>query len=177
MTRQRRRPNHRLISHTTCPHCRGNGQVKTADTFEIDCMRAIRIELTRKKLNRLEVVVPPDYLAAFLNHRRTELQAMEQEFDTRIVFSADANMTFAEYRLAGQAQKRGRSRGGKPVRPSLLAPLFAERAQAAQAARDLAQRNSTSWKARWGVLSRELKRKLPHLRRLLHRHRHRLRGR
>jgi ribonuclease E len=152
LTRQRRRPNHRLISHATCPHCRGTGQVKTADTFEIDCMRAIRIELTRKKLTRLEVVVPPSYLPAFFNHRRAELQTLEQEFDTRIVFSADAQMTYAEYRLAGQAQKRGRSRGGKPVRPSLLAPLFAERAQAAQAARDLAQRNLNELESEVGRL-------------------------
>ncbi|MHC5067550.1 MAG: Rne/Rng family ribonuclease [Planctomycetota bacterium] len=140
MTRQRTRPSHKLVSSTECPHCRGVGVIKTAETFEIDVMRALRAELGRKAVARIEVVVPTDMAVAVLNGRRSELIRMEEEHDCKITFVGDHLMKAREYRLSSSLRKgtgRRRRQQDKPVRPQLLAPLLEERAKALAAAREL----------------------------------------
>ena len=41
MTRQRTRPSHKMVSLQECPHCAGTGVIKTSETIEIECMRAL----------------------------------------------------------------------------------------------------------------------------------------
>ena len=76
MTRQRRRPSHKLISYQECQHCRGTGVVKSAETFEIDCMRAIQAELGKHRLSRLEVVVPVELAVSMMNARRHQIDRL-----------------------------------------------------------------------------------------------------
>lgn len=143
MTRQRRRPSHRLISHTECPHCRGTGYVKTPETFEIDCMRSIREQLGRHACARLEVVVPQSMLAVLLNNRRTELTQLEERNDTRITFVGDGLMRNDEFRVVASGRKRSRRRGrdAEPVRPTLLAGEFEAQARALAEVRELMKKS------------------------------------
>jgi ribonuclease E len=139
MTRQRTRPSHKLLASMECPYCVGTGAVKTAETFEIDCMRSIREALAGKALSRLEVVVPQEMAVILLNARHKELAELEEQFDCRVLFTGDSLMKAREFRLIPTVRKgegRGRERE-QPIRPSLLAPLLVERAKALQLAREL----------------------------------------
>ena len=140
MTRQRQRPSHKLMASTECPYCVGTGAVKTAETFEIDCMREIRQMLHSRSLSRLEVVVPTDLSVGFLNARRRELASLEERTDCRIIFNADSLMKAREFRLVPTFRKGERRKEEKqqPVRPSLLAPLMVEQAKAIKLAKELA---------------------------------------
>ncbi|MBA3845993.1 MAG: ribonuclease E/G, partial [Planctomycetes bacterium] len=141
MTRQRTRPSHKMLASAECPYCIGTGSIKTAETFEIDCMRAVRESLTSRGLSRLEVVVPHDMAIGMLNARHKELTDLEERHDCRIVFTGDSLMKAREFRLIPTARKGERQTRGareQPIRPSLLAPLMVERAKALQLARELA---------------------------------------
>lgn len=139
MTRQRTRPSHKLISSTECPSCRGTGRMKTSETFEIDCMREIRMALARQSLARLEVVVPRDLSIGLLNNRRREIARLEDQHDCRISFVGDELMKVRECRLVPTVRKRARRRKeGEPVRPALLASQLEDRARALAEAKALA---------------------------------------
>jgi len=142
MTRQRTRPSHKLLASAECAYCVGTGSVKTQETFEIDCMRAVRESLAGKNLSRLEVVVPQELAVSVLNARHKEITALEESHDCRIVFTGDSLMKAREFRLIPQARKgersRERSERDAPIRPSLLAPMMVEKAKAIALARELA---------------------------------------
>jgi ribonuclease E len=138
MTRQRTRPSHKLVASSECPYCIGTGSIKTPETFEIDCLRAIRQALSGKNLSRLEVVVPQDLAVGVLNGRHRELAELEERSDCRILFTADGLMKAREFRLLPTARKgERRDRGEKPVRPGLLAPLMVEHARMLALAKEL----------------------------------------
>ena len=140
MTRQRQRPSHKLVASAECPYCAGTGSIKTAESFEIDVMRAIHEMLHSRSLTRLELVVPADLSVGILNNRRKELSALEDRTDCRIVVNADSLMKAREFRLNPTFRKGERRREEKhqPVRPSLLAPLMIEQAKAIKLAKELA---------------------------------------
>lgn len=146
LTRQRTRPSHKLLSSAECPHCQGTGRIRTAESFEIDCLRAIREALGRQSLTRLEVVVPREMTVALLNGRRKELAALEDQYDCRIVFVGDDLMKSRDFRLVPTAAKRQRQSrerdDAKPVTPALLATAFEERARALAEAKALANRSA-----------------------------------
>jgi ribonuclease E len=139
MTRQRTRPSHKLLASSECPYCVGTGAIKTAESFEIDCMRAIRQSVSARTLSRLEVVVPADLAITVLNARHRELAALEERFDTKITFTADGLMKARDFRLLPVVRKgERRERSEKPVRPSLLAPLMVEQAKALAMVKEVA---------------------------------------
>ncbi len=145
MTRQRTRPNHGLISHGRCPYCHGSGMVKTPETFEIECMRAIRRELASRNCQRLEVVVPTDMAIHLSNARRREIGRLEEESNCRIVLVGDTLMKSRDFRVSAQERRRGkRSRkvGDEPVRPGLLTPLLDQQAKAVAEAKALMQKKA-----------------------------------
>jgi ribonuclease E len=138
MTRQRTRPSHKLVASSECPYCVGTGSIKTAESFEIDCVRAIRQALAARSLSRLEVVVPQDLAVSVLNARHRELAQLEERYDCRILFTADGLMKAREFRLLPTARKGERREREKPVRPSLLAPLMVEQAKALALVKEVA---------------------------------------
>jgi ribonuclease E len=155
MTRQRTRPSHKLVASAECPYCTGTGSIKTPESFEIDCMRAIRQALSGKSLSRLEVVVPQDLAVSVLNARHRELSELEERGDCRILFTGDALMKAREFRLVPTARKgERRHQGERPVRPSLLAPLMVEQAKAMALAKEVAGMRSED-------LERELEEGVP----------------
>lgn len=141
MTRQRTRPSHKLVASAECPYCAGTGSIKTPESFEIDCMRAIRQALSGRSLAKLEVVVPQDLAVSVLNARHKELAELEERNDCRIHFSVDHLVKAREFRLVPTARKgerRDSQRGEKPVRPGLLAPLMVEQAKMIKLAKEVA---------------------------------------
>jgi ribonuclease E len=143
MTRQRRRPSHKILSSTDCPQCNGTGVIKTNETFEIECVRALTRACSESSPQRLEVVTQPDLAVAIMNGRRLEISQLEQRYDCKIVFMPDSQMRSRDFKWS-VVQRKGRRRGGRedlqePVRPGLVAPLLEDRARIAEQARQMAR--------------------------------------
>ena len=141
MTRQRTRPSHKMVSLQECPHCAGTGVIKTSETIEIECMRAIRRSIIQTNLERIEVILPPDLAIAVLNNRRGEVTNLEDRYKTRINFVGDALIKDRSFRLVPTARRGSKKRGGKDkddaVRPSMITPMLEDQMKAAKEARAL----------------------------------------
>lgn len=139
LTRQRTRPSHTMASSQECPYCVGTGSVKNAEAFEIDCMRAVRAAVCSRGISRLEIVVPTDLAIGLLNARHRELQELEDQYDCKVVVTGDSLMKARDHRLVPTPRKGGGGKKVDPVRPSLLASLFVEKAKAQALARELSK--------------------------------------
>ena len=148
MTRQRRRPSHRLVAAAECPYCAGTGAMKTIETIAIESMRAIRAELNRQPVSRVEIIAPTEVAIGVLNARAAEIAELESEYGCRIQISGDSLMRLRSFRVQATPKKR-RSRGrrrsnddqiSEPVRPSLLAPFLEQQSEIATKARELMER-------------------------------------
>ncbi len=80
MTRQRMRPSLTKSSFTPCPHCQGEGQVKTPETVVLEVSRRLALAMQRSEVARIDLTVSPDVAFQLLNRKRAQLVAMEQRF-------------------------------------------------------------------------------------------------
>ena len=77
MTRQRIRPSLKRSSFEDCVHCRGNGQVKTAESMSIEVMRWLQLAAHRS-ISRVHVRVTENVAQYLLNRKRKEIAQLEE---------------------------------------------------------------------------------------------------
>lgn len=87
MTRQRQRRNIETTDYTTCPTCKGTGQVRNAPSTMVEVLRRIRAAATAtgRKVKRVKVQLHPDTLIQLQNERRQELADIESEWGGKIL--------------------------------------------------------------------------------------------
>jgi ribonuclease E len=78
MTRQRIRPGLKRSRYADCPHCKGNGMIKTPETMAIDVMRLIQLASCREEVARIEITVPLEVADFILNRARKALVQFEE---------------------------------------------------------------------------------------------------
>jgi ribonuclease E len=79
MTRQRIRPSLKRSLFQDCPHCHGNGFVKTSESLAIEVMRLLQLAAHRTPTIQLvQVTVNPDAAGYLLNKRRKDIAALEE---------------------------------------------------------------------------------------------------
>ncbi|AWM42184.1 ribonuclease E [Gemmata obscuriglobus] len=79
MTRQRIRPSLKRSIFADCPHCRGNGFVKTSESLAIEVMRLLHLAAHRAPAVQLvQVAVHTDAASYLLNKKRKEIAALEE---------------------------------------------------------------------------------------------------
>ena len=79
MTRQRIRPSLKRSIFSDCPHCRGNGFVKTSESLAIEVMRLLQLAAHRAPAVQLvQVTVHPDAANYLLNKRRKDIAGLEE---------------------------------------------------------------------------------------------------
>ena len=106
MTRQRMRPSLERSLYADCPHCRGSGLVKTAESLCFDVMRTIQAALSRPEVDRVEVTVCPAVCQYLNNRKRRSLVQMEELTGKRVVVNLDENLGADEVRYQC-SDKRG----------------------------------------------------------------------
>src|SRR5262249_10203563 len=67
MTRQRQQQSLKRSVYQECPHCMGNGQVKTSESMSIDVMRLLQLAAHREQVARVSVRVTEDVATYLLN--------------------------------------------------------------------------------------------------------------
>src|SRR5437763_1258109 len=70
MTRQRMRPSLKRSIYNDCPHCKGAGLVKTAESMSLDVMRRLHVAAHDQRIVRVELAVSPEVAFYFQNRKR-----------------------------------------------------------------------------------------------------------
>jgi ribonuclease E len=99
MSRQRLRPSLAEASLVTCPHCAGMGHVRSPESAALHILRAIEDEGAKYRSGEILVTLPPDVALYLFNHKRDRLSAIETRYGMRVIFSGDASLTAANFRI------------------------------------------------------------------------------
>ena len=92
LSRQRLRSSFMESSYVPCPHCLGAGVVPSIQTAAVIMFRHLQEKLLAKAAQKIIMTVPTDVAVYLLNHKRAELAAMEEKFETEIVIVGDDSM-------------------------------------------------------------------------------------
>jgi ribonuclease E len=87
MTRQRVRSSLMQAFYERCPHCAGEGEVKSPETLSLEIMREIRARLNEPSARGVELVVNPRVAHYLHNERRRELVRLEDATQKRILIT------------------------------------------------------------------------------------------
>jgi ribonuclease E len=99
MSRQRLRPSLAEASLVTCPHCAGMGHVRSPESAALHILRAVEDEGGKFRAAEILVTLPPDIALYLFNHKRDRLSAIEARYAMRVIFSGDASLTAANFRI------------------------------------------------------------------------------
>jgi ribonuclease E len=99
VSRQRLKP--ALQDETTlpCPHCRGQGLIRSRESLGLTVLRRIQATAVKGYLLAAKAKVPLDVANYLLNEKRDRLLKLEQEYDIRIHIEGDATLTGSLFNL------------------------------------------------------------------------------
>ena len=110
LSRQRLRSSFIESSYVPCPHCMGAGVVPSIQTASIILFRHLQEKLLAKSAQKIIMTVPTDIAIYILNHKRAELNAMENEFCTEIVIVGDDSfMNIDQYSIQRVAPEQAKT--------------------------------------------------------------------
>ena len=107
MSRQRLRPSVLEISSNTCPTCGGSGLIRSTESTALAVLRAVEEEGTRQRAEEITVCVPPQVAFYILNRKRTELTAIEDRYDFRVLVEADDMLVPPDHRIDKTVSRPG----------------------------------------------------------------------
>jgi ribonuclease E len=110
LSRQRLRSSFIESSYVPCPHCMGAGVVPSIQTASVILFRHLQEKLLAKAAQKIIMTVPTDIAIYILNHKRAELNAMENEFGTEIVIVGDDSlMNIDQYSIQRVAPEQAKT--------------------------------------------------------------------
>ena len=100
VSRQRLKP--ALQDETTlpCPHCKGQGLIRSKESLGLTVLRRIQAAAVKGYLLAAKAKVPLDAANYLLNEKRDRLLKLEQEYGIRIHVEGDATLTGSLFNLA-----------------------------------------------------------------------------
>ncbi len=117
MTRQRMRPSIKRSIYQDCPHCRGSGLVKTAESMTLDIMRLLRVAIHHPQVETVEVRVAPAVSFQIQNRKRSALHELEQETHRKIIIRPDGTLGLDQYLFECLDHRGGTVRVIEPPEP------------------------------------------------------------
>lgn len=99
VSRQRLKP--ALQDETTlpCPHCKGQGLIRSKESLGLTVLRRIQAAAVKGYLLAAKAKVPLDAANYLLNEKRDRLLKLEQEYGIRIHIEGDATLTGSLFNL------------------------------------------------------------------------------
>ena len=117
MSRQRLRPSLTEASLITCPHCAGQGHIRSPESAALHILRAIEDEGGKYRAAEIAVVLPPEIAFYLFNHKRERLSLIEQRYNMRVTFTPDAAMAGTNFRIERLRAQTATPPAPAPVRP------------------------------------------------------------
>jgi ribonuclease E len=125
MSRQRLRAGVVAGSTITCPHCGGQGIVRSVESTALRVLRGIEEEGQRGRSAAVSVKVTPDVAIYAFNHKRQEIARLESEYTMTIVFEPDATILTGNFEIVRTQQRapEERPRPSVSIEAGLSDPL------------------------------------------------------
>ncbi|MEQ8354185.1 MAG: Rne/Rng family ribonuclease [Kiloniellaceae bacterium] len=92
MSRQRMRPSLFESSTETCPHCGGDGRIRTIESLALQVLRRLEEEGIREPGGEMKATVPTQVALYLLNRKRDHLVAIEQRYDFKVSVETDDHL-------------------------------------------------------------------------------------
>ena len=100
ISRQRMHSSFMESNYQVCPHCQGNGMVRTIESGAVLVLRSIEEEGIKNRSSKINVFVPSDIAIYLLNQKRQTLCDLEQKYKMDIIISADDSLkNVSEFRI------------------------------------------------------------------------------
>ena len=99
MSRQRLRAGVLAGSTVTCPHCAGQGIIRSTESAALRLLRALDEEGQHQRAANLSVKAPPDVTIYTLNQKRREIQRIEETYDLLIAFDPQQTMMGGSFEI------------------------------------------------------------------------------
>ena len=100
ISRQRMHSSFVESNYTTCPYCKGQSVIRTAESSATLVLRAIEEEGIKGVNNHLELRLPSDTAVYILNHKRRQLADLEEKYGLEIIISTDLSIkNINDYKL------------------------------------------------------------------------------
>jgi ribonuclease E len=126
LSRQRLRPSLAEASLTTCPHCQGQGVIRSPESAALHILRAIEDEGGKFRAAEIAVFLPPEIAFYLFNHKRERISAIEARYDMKVVFSSDAALTGTNFRIE---KVRAQTAAPAATAPASYGPVTPQRSQ------------------------------------------------
>ncbi len=125
MSRQRLRPSVTEASLIPCPHCAGQGHIRSPESAALHILRAIEDEGAKFRAAEISVVLPPEIAFYLFNHKRERLTVIEARYNMRVMFTPDGNMAGTNFRIERLRAQAAPPPAPAPVRPErqIAAPV------------------------------------------------------
>lgn len=99
MSRQRLKGALIMQNHHVCPHCRGRGLVRMADSAALEALRKIETAVFAGGVKSVRVHLAPAAALFLLNEKRRALLRLEDEAKATVLVFADSRLKPEEYEL------------------------------------------------------------------------------
>jgi ribonuclease E len=125
MSRQRLRAGVVAGSTITCPHCGGQGIVRSVESTALRVLRGIEEEGQRGRSAAVSVKVTPDVAIYAFNHKRQEIARLESEYGMTVVFEPDTTILTGNFEIVRTQQRapEERPRPSVSIEAGLSDPL------------------------------------------------------
>jgi len=97
ISRQRRRRSLLEGSTISCPHCEGVGRMRTVESVALQTLRATEEKAARGQTKRARITCAPDVATFMLNHKRDELNRINDIFGMYTLIEADPDLLTPEF--------------------------------------------------------------------------------
>ena len=85
-----------MRTHRDCPTCKGTGRIGSPEMVGLNLLRLIESQAVTRPIERVKVDLHPELANAFQNDRRSEIAALEEEFDLKIDVNASSHLHRSE---------------------------------------------------------------------------------
>ena len=126
MSRQRLRAGVVAGSTIPCPHCGGQGIVRSIESTALRVMRGLEEEAQRQRSSALAVRAPTDVAIYAMNKKRREIAHLETGYDLSIQFEAKDNMLAGTFEIERIGQRPVEERARSLPAPERPLPPSAE---------------------------------------------------
>ncbi|MBQ8436171.1 MAG: Rne/Rng family ribonuclease [Alphaproteobacteria bacterium] len=100
ISRQRMHSSFLESNYIVCPHCHGQGVVRTVESGAVLVLRGIEEEGIKNRSSQINVFVPTDVAIYLLNQKRATLVELEQKYNMNVVISADDSIkNISDYQI------------------------------------------------------------------------------
>ncbi|MFT3997973.1 MAG: Rne/Rng family ribonuclease [Asticcacaulis sp.] len=99
ISRQRRRTGFLEGTTVVCPHCEGQGRVRSVDSSALSAMRAIDLEAMTNGAGAITIRLPQAVALYILNEKQLHLASLRSEWGLKVNVEIDPDLTHAEFEI------------------------------------------------------------------------------